>query len=244
MTAQSDGGPDSRHSVGKKPMIWYLFCFLLLGWSADSREHERDLMVRTQIEERGITHPATLRAMRTVLRHRFVPSERSRDAYDDRPLPIGYGQTISQPYIVAYMTEAIRPRKPFRVMEIGTGSGYQAAVLAEIVDTVYTVEIITELEKAAEERLATLGYTNIRIKNADGYYGWKEYAPFDAIVVTAAAELIPPPLIDQLKNGGVMVIPVGSPFLVQTLMLVEKRGENVTTRSLMPVRFVPLTRGD
>jgi len=201
-------------------------------------------MVQNQIEERGITHPATLRAMRAVLRHRFVPPERSGDAYDDRPLPIGYGQTISQPYIVAYMTEMVRPRKGFRVLEIGTGSGYQAAVLAEIVDTVYTIEIVTELEREATERLMTLGYSNIRIKNADGYYGWPEYGPFDAIVVTAAAEHIPPPLIAQLKDGGTMVIPVGSPFLVQTLMLVEKRGGKITTRSLMPVRFVPLTRGD
>jgi protein-L-isoaspartate(D-aspartate) O-methyltransferase len=182
--------------------------------------------------------------MRSVLRHRFVPPERSGDAYDDRPLPIGYGQTISQPYIVAYMTEMVRPRKGFRVLEIGTGSGYQAAVLAEIVDTVYTIEIVTELEREATERLMTLGYSNIRIKNADGYYGWPEYGPFDAIVVTAAAEHIPPPLIAQLKDGGTMVIPVGSPFLVQTLMLVEKRGGKITTRSLMPVRFVPLTRGD
>ncbi len=225
-------------------MIRYLLCLLVLGWTGDSREQERNEMVRTQIEERGVAHPATLRAMRSVLRHRFVPPERSRDAYDDRPLPIGYGQTISQPYIVAYMTEMVAPRKSSRVLEIGTGSGYQAAVLAEIVDTVYTIEIITELETAAEWRLASLGYSNIRIKNADGYYGWKEYAPFDAIVVTAAAEHIPPPLIDQLKDGGVMVIPVGSPFLVQTLMLVEKSGGNVRTRSLMPVRFVPLTRGD
>lgn len=225
-------------------MIWCALCLVLLGWFPDSREHERDLMVRTQIEERGVTHPATLRAMRAVLRHRFVPPERSRDAYDDRPLPIGYGQTISQPYIVAYMTEMIRPRKSLRVLEIGTGSGYQAAVLAEIVDTVYTIEIITELEQAAAERLGTLGYTNIKIKNADGYYGWQEHAPFDAIVVTAAAEHIPPPLIDQLKDGGTMIIPVGSPFLVQSLMLVQKHGETVTTRSLMPVRFVPLTGGE
>ena len=225
-------------------MIWCALCLVLLGWFPDSREHERDLMVRTQIEERGVTHPATLRAMRTVLRHRFVPPERSRDAYDDRPVPIGYGQTISQPYIVAYMTEMIRPRKSLRVLEIGTGSGYQAAVLAEIVDTVYTIEIITELEQAAAERLGTLGYTNIKIKNADGYYGWQEHAPFDAIVVTAAAEHIPPPLIDQLKDGGTMIIPVGSPFLVQSLMLVQKHGGTVTTRSLMPVRFVPLTRGE
>ena len=225
-------------------MILFALCVTILVGVSDSRDRERGSMVQDQIEERGITHPATLRAMRAVLRHRFVPTERSGDAYDDRPLPIGYGQTISQPYIVAYMTEIVRPRKGFRVLEIGTGSGYQAAVLAEIVDTVYTIEIVTELEREATERLMTLGYSNIRIKNADGYYGWPEYGPFDAIVVTAAAEHIPPPLIAQLKDGGTMVIPVGSPFLVQTLMLVEKRGGKITTRSLMPVRFVPLTRGD
>jgi protein-L-isoaspartate(D-aspartate) O-methyltransferase len=166
------------------------------------------------------------------------------DAYDDRPLPIGYGQTISQPYIVAYMTELVKPQADHRVLEIGTGSGYQAAVLAGIVDTVYTIEIITELEIVAAERLKKLGHKNVKVKNADGYYGWEEYSPFDAIVVTAAAEYIPPPLIAQLKDGGTMVIPVGSPFFVQTLMLVEKQGEEITTESLIPVRFVPFKRAN
>jgi protein-L-isoaspartate(D-aspartate) O-methyltransferase len=200
-------------------------------------------MVRTQIIERGVADTAALRAMRTVPRHLFVPEGWIEEAYDDRPLPIGYGQTISQPYIVAYMTELVKPRRAQRVLEIGTGSGYQAAVLAEIVDSVFTIEIITELAKPAAERLKALGYKNLVVKNADGYFGWKEKAPFDAIVVTAAAEYIPPPLIAQLKDGGVMVIPVGTPFLVQTLTLVEKRGNKIATRSLIPVRFVPLTRG-
>lgn len=200
-------------------------------------------MVRTQIAAREVTDPATLRAMRTVPRHRFVPESWLDAAYDDRPLPIGYGQTISQPYIVAYMTELVRPKRGQRVLEIGTGSGYQAAVLAEIVDSVFTIEIITELANEATARLKNLGYKNILVRNADGYYGWQEKGPFDAIVVTAAAEHIPPPLIDQLKDGGLMVIPVGTPFLVQMLTLVEKRGKEYTTRSLIPVRFVPLTRG-
>jgi protein-L-isoaspartate(D-aspartate) O-methyltransferase len=211
--------------------------------AAESFDRERERMVRTQIEARGISDAATLRAMRVVPRHLFVPSAWLDAAYDDRPLPIGYGQTISQPYIVAYMTELVKPRRGQRVLEIGTGSGYQAAVLAEIVDSVFTIEIITELAREAAERLATLGYKNAVVRNADGYYGWEEKGPFDAIVVTAAAEHIPPPLLRQLKDGGLMVIPVGTPFLVQTLTLVEKRGNDITTRSLIPVRFVPLTRG-
>ena len=182
--------------------------------------------------------------MRSVPRHLFVPEDRRRQAYEDHPLPIGYGQTISQPYIVAYMTELIEPRASHRVLEIGTGSGYQAAVLAEIVDSVYTIEIVPELAESAAERLDRLGYDNVRVRQADGYFGWEEHAPFDAIVVTAAAEHIPPPLVAQLKDGGRMVIPVGSPFRTQTLMLVEKgRRGRVTTKSLAPVRFVPFRRG-
>ncbi len=226
--------------------MFRVFCLLVVASSilaAQSREDEREEMVQAQIAARGITDEATLRAMRTVPRHLFVPPAWSDAAYADRPLPIGYGQTISQPYIVAYMTELVKPRRGQRVLEIGTGSGYQAAVLAEIVDSVFTIEIITDLANEAAARLKNLGCKNILVRNADGYYGWEEKAPFDAIVVTAAAEHIPPPLIRQLKDGGVMVIPVGTPFLVQMLTLVEKRGESVSTRSLIPVRFVPLTRG-
>jgi protein-L-isoaspartate(D-aspartate) O-methyltransferase len=204
----------------------------------------RDEMVTEQIENRGIKNQPTLDAMRKVRRHKFVPPDLNENAYDDRPLPIGYGQTISQPYIVAYMTEAIDPKPGQKVLEIGTGSGYQAAVLAEIIDSVYTIEIITELYSSSQKRLNDLGYKNVLCKNADGYYGWEKYAPFDAIVVTAAAEYIPPPLIKQLKDGGKMIIPVGSPFLNQTLILVEKSGEAITTTSLLPVRFVPFRRGD
>ncbi|MCH8032750.1 MAG: protein-L-isoaspartate(D-aspartate) O-methyltransferase [Bacteroidetes bacterium] len=209
----------------------------------DKYTSERETMVKQQIEYRGITNQPTLKAMTSVPRHKFVPSNLNDRAYDDGPLPIGYGQTISQPYIVAYMTAAIDPEKEFKVLEIGTGSGYQAAVLSEIVSEVYTIEIITELYNSASERLRGLGYKNVICKNADGYYGWEKYAPFDAIIVTAASEYIPPPLIEQLKDGGKMIIPVGSPYLNQTLILVEKEGEDLTTTSLLPVRFVPFTRG-
>jgi protein-L-isoaspartate(D-aspartate) O-methyltransferase len=201
----------------------------------------RENMVTSQLQARDITHRATLQAMRTVPRHLYVPVAQRRYAYHDRPLPIGYGQTISQPYIVAYMTQIIRPETGQKVLEIGTGSGYQAAVLAGIVDQVYTIEIIEELGLAAKKVLDGQ-YNNVHVKIGDGYFGWEEHAPFDAIVVTAAAEYIPPPLVEQLKDGGRMIIPVGSPFQIQQLMLVEKRGENITTRSLMPVRFVPFTR--
>ena len=201
-------------------------------------------MVEWQIEKRGIKNQPTLDAMRKILRHKFVPTDLMERAYDDSPLPIGYGQTISQPYIVAYMTAVINPEPGQKVLEIGTGSGYQAAVLAEIVDEVYTIEIITELYSSAKKRLDDLGYKNITCINADGYYGIKKAAPFDAIVVTAASEHIPPLLIEQLKDGGKMIIPVGSPFLNQTLILVEKNGEEITTTSLLPVRFVPFTRGN
>jgi protein-L-isoaspartate(D-aspartate) O-methyltransferase len=202
----------------------------------------RKEMVARQIEARGIVNKAALDAMGKVPRHKFVPSNYLKDAYQDGPLPIGYGQTISQPYIVAYMTAVIDPEPGQKVLEIGTGSGYQAAVLAEIVDTVCTIEIITELSESSSQRLKKLGYKNIITKNGDGYYGWKQFAPFDAIVVTAASEYIPPPLIDQLKDGGKMIIPVGSPFLNQMLVLVEKKGKEIFTSNLLPVRFVPLTR--
>ncbi len=209
----------------------------------DKYSSERKTMVKQQIEYRGINNQPTLKAMTTVPRHKFVPPNLIERAYDDGPLPIGYGQTISQPYIVAFMTAAIDPKKEFKVLEIGTGSGYQAAVLSEIVSEVYTIEIITELYNSASERLSGLGYKNVTCKNADGYYGWKDFAPFDAIIVTAAAEYIPPPLIEQLKDGGKMIIPVGSPYLNQNLILIEKEGEDLTTTSLLPVRFVPFTRG-
>ena len=202
----------------------------------------REEMVKKQIEKRGIKDAATLAALRKTPRHLFVPQSIIDDAYEDRPLPIGYGQTISQPFIVAYMTEIVKPKADHRVLEIGTGSGYQAAVLSEVVKEVYTIEIIDSLGSQARNRLSKLNYKNIIVKTADGYYGWKDKSPFDAIVVTAAAEHIPPPLIEQLKEGGRMIIPVGSPFMVQQLMLVEKKGGKTRTSSMMPVRFVPFKR--
>ncbi|MGE5859574.1 MAG: protein-L-isoaspartate(D-aspartate) O-methyltransferase [Ignavibacteria bacterium] len=219
-----------------------LILFLSITAQEDRYIKARLEMVSFQIENRGITNKPTLEAMKKVPRHKFIPSDQINSAYEDGPVPIGYGQTISQPFIVAYMTSVIDPKPGQKVLEIGTGSGYQAAVLAEIVDTVYTMEIIAELSKSSAERLKKLGYKNIVTKNADGYYGWEKSAPFDAIVVTAASEYIPPPLIEQLKDGGKMIIPIGSPFLTQMLVLVEKSGKEIFTTNIFPVLFVPLTR--
>jgi len=221
---------------------WVFLVSLFLAIAQDPYVRQREDMVREQIAERGIADTVTLRAMQTTPRHLFVPPEYISSAYDDHPLPIGFGQTISQPYIVAYMTELAAVRRGDRVLEIGTGSGYQAAVLAGIVDTVFTIEIVPELASSAAERLKRLGYRNVVVKTGDGYAGWPEHAPFDAIVVTAGAEHIPDPLVKQLKEGGRMVIPVGPQYLVQTLMLIEKKDGRVDTRSLLPVRFVPLRR--
>jgi len=197
-------------------------------------------MVQAQIVARGVSDTATLRAMRSVPRHEFVPREWIQRAYDDTPLPIGYGQTISQPYIVAFMTELIKPRRGQSVLEVGTGSGYQAAVLAEIVDSVFTIELIPELKVMATACLSKLGYRNVATRQGDGYMGWAEHAPFDAILVTASADEIPQPLVRQLKDGGIMVIPVGSVMGVQSLTVVRKKGNEVFTESVLPVRFVPL----
>lgn len=181
-------------------------------------------------------------AMSSVPRHSFVPKAYIRYAYENRPLPIGAGQTISQPYIVAIMTDLLNIKSSDIVLEVGTGSGYQAAILAELTSQVYTIEIIKTLQKSAAKRLKSLGYTNVETKLGDGYYGWEEHAPFDAIMVTAAAGQIPPPLIKQLKPGGRMIIPVGGAFMTQYLILVEKRIDGtVSTRQILPVRFVPLT---
>jgi len=191
---------------------------------------------------RPMLDPRVIAAMEKVPRHLYVPADMQRNAYDNRPLPIGHGQTISQPYIVALMTDLLHVKPGDVVFELGTGSGYQAAVLAELVNQVYTIEIIPPLAKQADERLVKLGYRNIRVKIADGYYGWEEQAPFDAIIVTASAGHIPPSLVKQLKRGGRMVIPVGAPFMVQDLMLVEKQADgSITSRSILPVSFVPVT---
>jgi protein-L-isoaspartate(D-aspartate) O-methyltransferase len=186
--------------------------------------------------------PRVMAAMAKVPRHEFVPAGQRHHAYDNRPLPIGYGQTISQPYIVALMSDLIKPQPGDRVLELGTGSGYQAAILAELTAAVYSIEIIEELGKEADERLSRLGYENVTLRIGDGYYGWEEHAPFDAIVVTAAASHVPPPLVAQLKPGGRMVIPVGSRFLTQQLVLIEKQADGqLITRQILPVKFVPLT---
>jgi protein-L-isoaspartate(D-aspartate) O-methyltransferase len=183
-----------------------------------------------------------LTVMRTVPRHEFVPPQLQAEAYTHRPLPIGYGQTIAQPSLVAVMTVLLDVDHDSRVLEVGTGSGYQAAILAALVQHVYSIEIIPELADTARERLQRLGYTNTTTRAGDGYYGWEEHAPFDAIIVTAAASHLPPPLLRQLKPGGRMVIPVGSAFLTQYLMLVHKdHAGQVTTRQVLPVAFVPLT---
>jgi len=222
--------------------IFILFHCLLFHSYQDEYAGLRNQMVETQIKARNVNDPKVLASMKKVPRHLFVPKEYASSAYEDRPLPIGMKQTISQPYIVGFMTEAINPGQNDRVLEIGTGSGYQAAVLAEIVKEVYTLEIIPELGLQAMERLRILGFENIHVKVSDGYYGWVEHGPFDAIVVTAAAEEIPKPLLDQLAEGGNMIIPVGSQFDVQNLVLVTKKKGEIKTKKLFAVRFVPFTR--
>ena len=199
----------------------------------------REKMVKIQIERRGIADQRVLAALAKVPRHRFVPPDLKERAYDDGALPIGEGQTISQPYIVAIMTELLRLKGDEKVLEIGTGSGYQAAVLAEVVRHVYTIEIVESLAETGERRLRELGYTNVTVRCGDGYRGWPEEAPFDAVIVTAAPEHIPQPLIDQLRVGGRMVIPVGR--FSQDLMLLVKEEEGVRKEQVIPVRFVPMT---
>ncbi len=229
-----------------------IFCYTTVA-AADEYEAARQNMVKAITEDVVQTShylgsdalaPKVLQAMAKVPRHEFVPKQERPFAYQNRPLPIGYGQTISQPYIVAVMTELLKLGAHDRVLELGTGSGYQAAILSELADKVYSIEIIDELGNQASSRLARLGYDNVRVKIGDGYYGWPEHAPFDAIVVTAAGNHIPPPLIKQLKIGGRMIIPVGSRFMTQQLLLVEKPQDNkIITRQILPVSFVPITGG-
>ncbi|MRR20762.1 protein-L-isoaspartate(D-aspartate) O-methyltransferase [bacterium] len=228
-------------------MRFFAVILLMLFTSPDNQEKDKNeaarlRMVETQIESRGISDAATLRAMRKVPRHIFVPVAYAGEAYSDRPLPIGYNQTISQPFIVAWMTELAKPAKGKKALEIGTGSGYQAAVLAEIVDTVYTIEIVPELARESSARLKVLGYNNIIVKYGDGYKGWPEHSPFDIIIVTAAADHIPQPLKDQLAEGGRLVMPVGDPATVQQLIVLTMKKGKITEQRLAPVRFVPLKR--
>ena len=201
---------------------------------------QRQTMVEQQIEARGVTDPATLAAMQTVPRHEFLPMRLRSEAYADYPLPIGHGQTISQPFIVAFMTEAIRPQPGEKILEIGAGSGYQAAILAQMGAQVYTIEIVEPLAEMARQTLERLGYKNARVKSGDGFGGWPEHAPFDAIIVTCAPDKIPAPLDEQLRDGGRMIIPVGS-GMNQELVLLRKTGDKIEKESVLPVRFVPMT---
>jgi len=203
---------------------------------------KREHMVKTQLLARDIFDPVTLNAMRQVERHEFVPESMKKYAYADGPLSIGHKQTISQPYIVAYMTQELKLKPEHRVLEIGTGSGYQAAVLATIVDNVYTIEIVEPLGLIADRRLKRLGYKNIETKIGDGYHGWPDKAPFDAIIVTAAVKVIPPALIDQLAEGGRMIIPVGQSRYHRNLVLVTRKNGKIRKKNKIPVAFVPFTR--
>lgn len=221
-------------------------CFLSLFMASyradvdpeDAYSHKRERMVAEQIASRGVRDPKVLNAMRTVKRHQFVPDEFRDQAYGDHPLPIGEGQTISQPYIVALMTEVIKPEPHMKVLEVGTGSGYQAAVLAELCNGVYTIEIVEILGKRAERILSGL-YKNVRVRIGDGYLGWPEAAPFDAILVTCAPTKVPRPLEDQLREGGRMVIPVGEAW-AQELVVLTKKGGRLQQQAIIPVRFVPM----
>ncbi|WP_189603007.1 protein-L-isoaspartate(D-aspartate) O-methyltransferase [Salinimicrobium marinum] len=224
-------------------ILSFILLFFYPSTDQDKYQQKRQQMVSQYLASRGISDKATLEAMRNVERHKMVPEAMREHAYEDRPLPIGNGQTISQPFMVAYMTQAIEPNPDMKVLEIGTGSGYQAAVLAEIVDKVYTIETVEDLAENARNKLNEMGYENIHFRIGDGYHGWEEHAPFDAIIVTAAPENIPPKLIEQLKTGGKMIIPVGPISSTQQLQLVEKRKDGkINTKNLFPVRFVPFTR--
>jgi protein-L-isoaspartate(D-aspartate) O-methyltransferase len=229
-----------------------VFCSMLVSMSACAAwvacsgadvdfDVARKRMIERQIVARGITNEGVLKLMGNVPRHELVPASHRQHAYVDQPVPIGYGQTISQPYIVAFMTEHLDPKLTDRVLEIGTGSGYQAAVLSGLVKEVFTIEIVKQLADRAKADLQRLGYTNIHVRAGDGYKGWPEAAPFDAVIVTCAPDAIPQPLVDQLKERGRMVIPVGTGFS-QELYLLEKVEGKVHKRAVLPVRFVPMTR--
>ena len=211
--------------------------------TADPYSEVRKKMVRDTMRLRDIADEKVLAVMEKVPRHEFVPEEYLNQAYEDHPLPIGYGQTISQPYIVALMTQLLKLKHGEKVLEIGTGSGYQAAVLAELTDKVYTVEIIQELAEESEEKLKRLGYANVKVKQADGYYGWEEHAPYDAIIVTCAPDHVPQPLVEQLADGGRLIIPVGPPGSYQTLWQITRQGDEVVSKNVTGVIFVPLTGG-
>jgi len=236
--------------IGGKVVLGLVCClstFACGGGRIDSEpgrdpwRKERNHMIEMQLVQRGITDVGVLNVMRRLPRHRFVPESVREYAYGDHPLPIGAAQTISQPYIVAYMTQALALKREDRVLEIGTGSGYQAAVLAELVDSVYTIEIVETLAERSKETLREMGYENIHARTGDGWGGWPEVAPFDAIIVTAAPGHVPELLVEQLKEGGRLVLPVGEQR--QQLLRLHKKGGHVQTDTLLPVRFVPMTGG-
>ncbi len=233
----------------KLSCLLVLFLFIIIGCSDMNKKEntstnddfakERKSMVEYQIKSRGVSDKRVLEAMSKVLRHLFVPENLQNRAYEDEPLPIGHGQTISQPYIVAYMTEQVDIDESEKVLEIGTGSGYQAAILGELAKEVYTIEIVPELGERAREIIQKLNYDNVHVKIGDGYMGWPEAAPFDAIIVTAAPDHVPQPLVDQLKIGGRMMIPVGE--FSQDLILLERTEDGIERKRKIPVRFVPMT---
>ncbi|HVS02936.1 MAG TPA: protein-L-isoaspartate(D-aspartate) O-methyltransferase [Thermoanaerobaculia bacterium] len=220
-------------------LVWLLALTAVPAAAQDPFMEQRERMVDEQIRRRGVRGPQVLRAMREVPRHLFVPSETRNQAYEDHPLPIGWGQTISQPYMVALMTELLDLDGDDEVLEIGTGSGYHAAVLSRVAGKVYSIEILGELGLQARSNLERLGYDNVEVRIGDGYQGWPEQAPFDAIILTAAPPKIPQPLIDQLKVGGKMVVPVGS--FLQDLLLITRTRRGIEKRTVAPVRFVPMT---
>ncbi len=236
-----------RAKKNKKGLL--LFAVLLLcnihpaacDAGSDPYASARHRMIEHDLKDRDIVDPVVLKAIERVPRHMFVDENLRGQAYNDHPLPIGEGQTISQPYIVAFMTQHLKLKKSDRVLEIGTGSGYQAAVLAEIAEHVYTIEIVAPLAKKSAKLLKSLGYDNITVKTGDGFFGWKEQAPFDAIILTAAPDKIPQPLIDQLAEGGRLIAPVGTAFWTQSLVLGTKQGGEFKIKNILPVRFVPMT---
>jgi protein-L-isoaspartate(D-aspartate) O-methyltransferase len=213
-----------------------------VGQGAGDWEARRDRMIESQLRARGIADARVLEAMRKVPRHLFVPEEYRWRAYDDSPLPIGHDQTISQPYIVGYMSEALELRPADRVLEIGTGSGYQAAILGELAAEVYTIEIVPELAERARAALEAAGYRNVHVRHGNGYLGWPEAAPFDRIIVTAAPDKVPQALVDQLAVGGIMVVPVGGVYDDQVMTILRKTEKGVITRETLPVRFVPMVK--
>ena len=242
-------GIHSQRRYGMKNLRLFLCVLILIPTTLmaevipDSPRYKaaREKLVKNSIDARGISDPRVLRAMRVVPRHCFVPKQIVSSAYADTALPIGEGQTISQPYVVALMTASLKLSPNHRVLEIGTGSGYQAAVLAEIAKEVYSLEIKKKLHKNSTHLLNALGYRNISTRHADGYFGWPEAAPYDAIMITAAVNHIPPPLLKQLKDGGRLILPLGNPFSYQNLTMVVKKGEEFTTRQITGVLFVPMT---